>query len=249
MAREFQSANTEYATYSTTPDVSGDAIVNVSIGVFFYINTTQEQCIMGLMDANGTHGFRISQAGAGASNVLRGRCTGDTGLISATASAPSTGAWHSAVVTASGGGGNVSQVILYLDGTAQTAANGTSDVNGIDQLRVARDTDSESIPFDGRIFRACVWSGTLSQQDVTDFHAGEDPAGLSQTLEHQCEFTGDDSPEPDVVAAGNWVLTGTIAKVADPTFGSASAVLGGLAGLGGIAGDGGLAGDGGGLAG
>lgn len=227
MARQFESANTEYITYGTTPGtgLNGNDLVNLSLGCWFYLDTQQFQNIFSLGDDGGTHNFTIYQRGIAGSYKLRAEVVGVGGTAEAdSAAGVATGAWHSAVATFTGSAPNISAVHLYLDGvvSANTGLS-LSSADAVNLLRGAALACDASDRLNGRLWRLCAWNMVLSQTDVDAFHAGTTPTSIQgANLQHWCEVAGVASPEDDEITATDWTITGTTTQVADPTFSATS---------------------------
>lgn len=224
MARAFESANSEYLTYGSTSIITGTDVINVSLGIWFYLNTAQNQHLISIHDADGTERMSITQAGAGGSFVLRGSLESATGSQNvSTPSAPSTGAWHSAVATFTGATNTITEMRIYLDGVVAAVTGLTKSAPDlIDQARIASGPASDPALANAALWRACMWDSVLSQADVDAFHAGTSPASIAGGPVQWCEIEGASSPEPDEVAASTWTMTGTASQVDGPFDGGAT---------------------------
>jgi Concanavalin A-like lectin/glucanases superfamily len=234
-AREFESANVEYMTYSLTPAV---VAVPFTFAIKLLINTHQNQRFA-RMDyaADPNYFFEILQAGVGGSYALRvqqGLGGGSPAAASSSIAEPSVGSWHDAVGVCTS---NASRLI-YVDGTAGTP--NTTDFgtpsHAPDRLAIAA-VPGGTTTTDGALADFALWNVAFTQTDVDAFHAGTAPTSIqAANLKQWCQILGNDSPEPDEVTVGTYAITGTASQVAGPDAGSGGGIVGALAGEGGLIG-------------
>lgn len=172
MAGSFASASSQYLSVASAPITA----YPLSMGLWFYPTTDNEQVIMCLSDTAATNVFhRIVWSGPTTDDAY-GQCSEggsaqSTGLVAATKNA-----WNHALYVASG----ETSRVLYVNGTVSTTATASRTWNAKTSVQVGASLLSSGVafPFDGNLAEPAIWDATLTAAEAASLATGISPLAI-----------------------------------------------------------------------
>jgi hypothetical protein len=217
MARLFTAASSQYlskvvpAVWATTFDYP------FTFACWAYFTTVAATQIIMMVDST-TASSRYASIYMNAStpNIVAG-VNGSTYNEALSGATVTTGVWYH---IASVGVSSTSRLV-YLNGVSgsQTGAN-TLAATTINKLTIGAafaGSATASNFTNGRIAFPAYWNAALNASDIGALKAGASPRMIkTANLVAYLRLTGNASPEPDLVSATPWTVTGTPAETANP---------------------------------
>jgi hypothetical protein len=212
MGRLFASASSQALSKNSW---AGTLNYPFSFGCWIKATTVAVTQLILMIDTTSSSGDYASIY-ADTSNKIRAGWQGSAYQEAISVASITAGTWHHVLSV----GASATVKNLYLDGVAVAQANSVPMGGTFNKQTIAGAYGGSATItnfFNGVIAFPAYWTVALSAADIAALFAGVGPKKVQPSfLVSYAPLTGNASPEPDIISATPWTLTGTPTESANP---------------------------------